>query len=438
MRWIWDKLGPIFRLKTICDLTGLSGAEWWRTPLLGAAGAISGWIGWLGHLPLWAWFLIMLAAPVLVLSGIEHLRRFRIQFTKETFAQQDEVAPQASHPFRAIISAIVTIGLIGGVAYLTITNKKKEMVENPPKGPTGTVPSGTNSSAQPEIKSKKAPNVPPPPTVSSKSGNAVGTFTNQPGAAATFGANSPAIGTLNINKDLDPNPVVPEVVLGTNNGLALADFPDSTISPEMMRHLSRRNLSIRNTNATDLHDLKMRFQLPEPIVGKLVVEDRPSGVEITWHACRVSFSLVGEGASAAPAGRGVQISTGPTPGFMATFQGGAEVCSEAMNNEKRLTGIYELRIARLPAATGIRLAFLTTNGPDGQDYLGINSDDKPIVLPKSLLYYGDGTYQYSYGTHVETRPIFVELRFDPRTRSISSLPSSGERGNWKITRMVSN
>ncbi len=229
-----------------------------------------------------------------------------------------------------------------------------------------------------------------------------------------------------------PNPVVPEISITTQEGLAPSDFPTLVVSSEMMEHLRRHVLTIKNTNTIDLGDFVMRFQLPEPVFGDLRIEDRPAGIEITWHACRVAFALSGNGASTTPLpGGGTQITTGSTPGSTAVFRSNQEVCSEKMDNEKlRPTGIYELRIERLPAVTLIRLAFLTSNGREGQRYLmfsGFGDSD-----PTALSYFGDGRFQYSSGGHIETRDVLVPLHFDRRLRTIRSSPSSGERGEWTL------
>lgn len=185
---------------------------------------------------------------------------------------------------------------------------------------------------------------------------------------------------------------VPEISVTTLNGLTLSDFPSLVISSEMMLHLRRHSLTVRNRNAVDLNNLVIRFQLPEPVFGNLVIEDHPPGVEIAWHACRIPFALTGAGASTEPlAGGGTRITTGVS-GAMATLYGSGEVCSASMDNDKlRPTGIYQLQIARVPAVTVIKLSFLTSNGPDGQRYIEIS---KGVPHPSSLNYFGDGRFQY--------------------------------------------
>jgi hypothetical protein len=221
--------------------------------------------------------------------------------------------------------------------------------------------------------------------------------------------------------------------------LTLSDFPDLTVSADMTQHLRRHILTVKNPNTVVLTDFIMRFQLPEPVLGGLLVENRPAGVEISWHACRTSFALMGNGASAAPAGNGaIRMSTGAAPGSSATLFGQGEVCSSAMDNEKlHRTGIYQLQIERLPAIAEIRLAFLTSNGPEDRLYSEISGEDG-VSDNAGLPYYGDGRYQYSSGGHTETRDVFVPLQFDRKLRSISSSPSSGEHGKWRIRRMTTN
>jgi len=106
-----------------------------------------------------------------------------------------------------------------------------------------------------------------------------------------------------------------------------------------------------------------------------------------------------------------------------------------MDNEKlQPTGISQLRIARLPAVTEIRLAILTSDGPAGHSYIEY-ANEIMRSYPNALQYFGDGRFQYTSGGHTETRDVFVPLRFDQKTRTINSLPASGEHGKWRITIM---
>ena len=230
-------------------------------------------------------------------------------------------------------------------------------------------------------------------------------------------------------------PGVPGISVTSDLGLALSDFAMRKISAEMMQYFRRHRLTLRNPNSIDLLNLIMRFQLPEPVIGEMVVEQRPAGVEISWHACRMSFALVGDGASAAPTETGGTVfTTGNTIGSMATLYGQGEVCSSAMDGGKlHPTGIYQLQVSRIPAVTEIRLAFLTSNGPGAARYLGaVGRGDSS---DSSLEYFGDGRFQYASGNQIETRDVFLPLRFDRGSRVITSSPSSGEHGKWKITVM---
>ena len=232
--------------------------------------------------------------------------------------------------------------------------------------------------------------------------------------------------------------LVPEISVSTSNGLTLSDFPNRVISADMMHFLHRHSLVVKNTNTIDLDNVVIRFQLPEPVAGGAIVEERPAGVEITWHACRVSASLAGDGASAAPlAGGGTSITTGATAGSAAFLTYSAvEVCSATMDNDTLSpTGIYQLQIARLPAATAIRMAFLTSDSPLGNNYMNIT---KHIKLEDGLPYFGDGRFQYISGNHTDTKDVFVPMQFDWKRRVISSSPSSGEHGKWKLTVIRAN
>jgi hypothetical protein len=227
--------------------------------------------------------------------------------------------------------------------------------------------------------------------------------------------------------------VVPQLTIATREGLPLSDFPDLIVSAEMTQTLRRHSLLVVNLNEVELQNFVVRFQLPEPVIESLIIESRPAGVEISWNACRMSLFLVGEGASAKPLpGGGAQITTAPRAGASAGISGGGEVCSPDMNNKNMApTGIYQLQIERIPASATIQLGFLTSNDPKNF-YLEITKNESDLT---SLRYFGDGTYQLVSDGRQVTRPIFVELSFDPNIRAITSLPSSGERGKRKIRLM---
>jgi hypothetical protein len=205
---------------------------------------------------------------------------------------------------------------------------------------------------------------------------------------------------------------------------------------DMMRYLRRHSLTIQNTNSVDIQGFAVRFQLPESVFGNLVIEDSPAGVEVTWHACRLSFNLVGDGASATTGQGGTRIATGAVAGSSAVAYANREICSVAIDNKNfHPTGIYQLRVAKLPASTTIRLAFVTSNDPESQGYIERHDSRGSNSL---LSYFGDGRWQYSSDHHVETQPIFVALRFDANKRTLTSEPSSSETGKWKLNLIQTN
>lgn len=229
-------------------------------------------------------------------------------------------------------------------------------------------------------------------------------------------------GTQTVNNYATPAPpklAVPDVTLVTRQGLMISDFPNLTISAAMMEHLRRQSLTVRNPNRAELWTVVLRFQLPEPVVGRMVIESKPAGVEITWNACRMGLSVIGNGASASPVpGGGFVISTAPKAGASATAVGGSEVCSPDMNNRRLSpTGIYQLQIDRMPALTPIRLAFLTSDDPESF-YL------HTARHTNRSSYCGRGTYQFVSEGRTETFSIFVGLSFDPASRTITSMPPS--------------
>ncbi len=193
---------------------------------------------------------------------------------------------------------------------------------------------------------------------------------------------------VNIGTEVDPRPTVPNVSISTIDGLSTSDFPDRTISAEMTTYLRRHRIVVSNYNTVNLSDIVIRFQLPEPVTGGIVIEDEPPGVAVRWYACRISFTLTGAGASAAEtATGGTVIATGTSAGSSATMVGDSEVCSAAMTGEQlRPTGIYQLGIDMLPASTSIRLAMLTSNGPEGSTYRELAAGDNADA--NTLVYFG--------------------------------------------------
>jgi hypothetical protein len=228
---------------------------------------------------------------------------------------------------------------------------------------------------------------------------------------------------------------VPEMSLATQAGLVPTDFPDLSISPEMMGKLRRQILTVRNNNQVGVENLVMRFQLPEPVIGSVVIEDRPAGVEVTWNACRVSFAARGQGSVKELPNGGQQLSTAPKAGAAIWSFGTGEVCSQAMNS-LRPTGVYQLQIDHLPSNREVRLAFLTSNGPEAREYLE-NFTGNPIPDDSSLSFYGDGTYQISAGNLTETKRIFMRLEFNQTSREIISLPSADKCG-CKVSLILTN
>src|SRR5580658_7143078 len=81
VRWLWDRLGHVLRIKTVCDLIGLSGAEWWRAPVLASAGVIGAGLSRIAQFPAVVWFLFALLAILATLGIIElvHKQRARLE-----------------------------------------------------------------------------------------------------------------------------------------------------------------------------------------------------------------------------------------------------------------------------------------------------------------------------------------------------------------------
>jgi len=258
------------------------------------------------------------------------------------------------------------------------------------------------------------------------------------GSVVSFGQRG-GITAAQVNIVAEPavNPVVPEMSITTNNGLNPSDFQNGNITADMMRHYRRHSLTVKNTNVVDISNITVRLQLPEPVVVDHIIEERPPGIEISWDACRMSWTLSGDGASseATPSG-GIQVTTASVVGAGAVLSGGREVCSASMTGAARHSvDVYKLGVSRLPAGSSIRLAFHTL------DVAGEVGDQKLSSLnvsdPDILLFYGDGTFQFQNRGQTITRRVFMPLHFSEQQRRITSLPSSGEVGRWKLLTKLS-
>jgi hypothetical protein len=258
---------------------------------------------------------------------------------------------------------------------------------------------------------------------------------NSPNISAPGGIanNGPNLGSQTITNNY-PMPTAPkidepELSVRTARGLTISDFPDSNISSDMLKHMRRHTIVLRNPNAAELQNVEIRFQLPEYVVGKTVNESTPAGVSITWHPCRMPMSFDGsDGASVhgLPDG-GIQVSTGSKPGSYAGAVMNREVCSESMENSGLATKIYKLQIERVPALAIIQLGFMTTDDPGGPQ------------MPPSMYeqYCGGGTWQFNFEGRVENHNIFVPLSFDEKSRAIIS-EAATEDAKRKCWGMLAN
>lgn len=224
---------------------------------------------------------------------------------------------------------------------------------------------------------------------------------------------------------------LPVVRLTTNNSLPIADFPNAEIlSPKATTQLRSHNLEIENKNSVELNNFIVRIQLPEPIIQQASIKDSPPGVEVILEPCRIELSLVGTSATASRTNGHTTITTGNEKGSSATVTSNKEVCANNLNNKiLSPTGIYRLRIERLPAFSKINIGFLTSNGAEARKYL---EKEEVYADPMRIDDYINGTFQTTSDGQTKNHSIFVELKFDKENRIIKSQSPAEEPGMLRI------
>ncbi|HEY3303172.1 MAG TPA: hypothetical protein VGL70_06515, partial [Candidatus Binatia bacterium] len=213
--------------------------------------------------------------------------------------------------------------------------------------------------------------------------------------------NSP--GSVQVGRDLiisnnpadqprvQPKVELPDIIFSTRKGLPISSGAGSSWSHEDQAKLRYHGIAIRNRNRLDLSDVVARVQLPEPILRTVSIE-RPAGVEVLWDADWPQ--MIGLGA----------VTTSETV---------------------RLTGIWKLKIERLPAEAEVNITFLTTNGLEATNYL---STQKRQDDTKAVRYFLNGTFNYLVDSHPTSREVYVIIDADPIKRSLVSQPPRATKG----------
>lgn len=207
-----------------------------------------------------------------------------------------------------------------------------------------------------------------------------------------------------------PKVVLPLVQFSTSEGLP-TEFQGGTWSHEDETNLRWHKMTISNTNGIDLTDVDVRLQLPEPIKTYMPFE-RPAGVEVLFEAAWPEFAAIG---------------------------------TSTRIGERGLTGVWKLKISRLPAQKQMSISFFTTNGAEAENYLssrksseevrrqfsGPTQKDEDRVVRNHLK----GAFSHMVDGRSINREVYVIIDADNNKRTISSRPAQETKGDFKFRKI---
>lgn len=188
-------------------------------------------------------------------------------------------------------------------------------------------------------------------------------------------------------------PGLPQVSIQTLDGLP----PEYTNNP----HLRLHTLTVRNGGDASIEQFCSRLQLPEAI-SQTIDTNTSAGTTIGWRPLMDKIVVKGTGGKTEG---GLWI--GPTSKVtfvdhpMAFFPRYAKGQKGATSRLGDITGVWELTIDRLPPNGHASIFFLTSNGPEGTNYLDLasplwSSEPNPQKTPDTneLRFSLEGEYQY--------------------------------------------
>lgn len=168
----------------------------------------------------------------------------------------------------------------------------------------------------------------------------------------------------------------PSVGLYTTVALTSSRLPNIPFPPLIASYLRRQALGVSNpSHQFDFQNIVIRFQLPEPVFGGYVIEHNPGGAQVAWDRCR-------------------------------TRADGAEECGNSTSADPALTGIYQLKIDRLPPGEQVRIGFLTSLGPEAEPYIRRTEEERG---DSTIHFFATGTYEYLFGNVVERSSLFMRI-----------------------------
>jgi hypothetical protein len=228
-------------------------------------------------------------------------------------------------------------------------------------------------------------------------------------------------------------------------------------------HLRLNRLIVQNEQNVDMEHLVCRVQLPEPIFTP-VSTNHPPGTIVEWRPVIEPITLSGTGdrSMVGPSSAVYYNSMPPETSFSAGAQG--EIFK--LSRDGDLTGVWELRIDRLPRHAVVSILFLTSNGPSATNYLHLVSTEfvtngaqitataqqttNGTVLihdlsftatlnnntnyhfgTNALKFSVEGRFQYQEKEKAVDQWFLVPLTFDVKQRRISSLPIQTSDDHWR-------
>ncbi len=203
-------------------------------------------------------------------------------------------------------------------------------------------------------------------------------------------------------------PALPQITLATRSGLRLVPKL-SVVNQELLGFLREQELTLRNGNRVELHNLKLMMRLPEAVFtyGD-PVKNAGTRLELRPHRPAWTVESVQEGGAVR---HPVQA---PTPNH--TFD-----APRVSANETIAVPIYTLPYFQVSAT------------PDPSHPLVLGEDpDAFLPQDRRVWWYLEGSYQFLLRGEYVTNELFVPLRYSFRDRAVTSLPCESSAEGWEI------
>lgn len=230
-------------------------------------------------------------------------------------------------------------------------------------------------------------------------------------------------------------PALPQITIETLDGLP----PECTNNP----HLRFHRLTVRNGSDAPIETFCSRLQLPEPIA-QTIETNTTIGAVIGWRPLLDRIIVKGTGGRTEGG-----LWVGPTSKVtfveheMAFFPKYANGEKATLSRAGDFTGVWELTIDKLPPRGHVAICFLTSDGPEGTNYLELanSSWSLPPTRPytpetNELRFSLEGEYQYPAQGKPGKQHFLVPIRLDADQRALTSLPIQEDNGQWRTVTLV--